>query len=103
MSYRSAWAVFFSFLLHCTISNSSVDDQEDLSRFAALSSVGERGAVCQTKKSPLSFLGDSRTEDRLWRSGKESDITASWDSCRILFAQLNCMRVSQMLELAPCL
>lgn len=39
------------FLCHCTISNSSTDDQEDLSRFAVLFSVGERGAACQTLKS----------------------------------------------------
>lgn len=39
------------FLCHCTISNSSVDDQEGLSRFAVLFSLGERGAACQTLKS----------------------------------------------------
>lgn len=39
------------FLCHCTISNSSTDDQEDLSHFAVLISVGERGAACQTLKS----------------------------------------------------
>lgn len=56
-----------------------------------------------SEESAVSLLRDSRTKDKLWRSGKESDVAALWDRCRVLFIQLNCMSVLQTLELASCL
>lgn len=56
-----------------------------------------------SEKSAVGLLRDSGTKDNLWRSSGESDVSALWDSCRILFIQLNCMNVLQTLELASCL
>lgn len=56
-----------------------------------------------SEKSAVGLLRDSGTKDNLWRSSRESDVSALWDSCRILFIQLNCMNVLQTLELASCL
>lgn len=65
--------------------------------------MGERRAEHQTWKSLERVGFDSRTKGKLWRSGKESNVAALWDGCRILFIQLNCMSVLQTLELASCL
>lgn len=56
-----------------------------------------------SEQSAVSLLRDSWTNDKLWRSGRESDVAALWDSWRMLFIQLNCLSVLQTLELASCL
>ena len=103
MSCCSAQAVFL-LLLHCTICATPALTIRRLNLVLLHCFHGrEESYVPDSEKSAVSLLRDSGTKDKLWRSGKESDVAALWDSCRILFIQLNCMRVLQTLELASCL
>lgn len=63
----------------------------------------EENSLLDSEKTAVSLLRDSGTKGKLWRSSKESDVAVLWDSCRILFIQLNCISLLQTLELASCL
>lgn len=103
MSYCSAQAVFL-LLFHCTICATPALTIRRIYLVLLCCFRGrEKSYVLGSEKSAVSLLRDSRTKDKLWRSGKESDVAVLWDNCRILFIQLNCMSVLQTLELASCL
>lgn len=91
----------FAFVPLHNLHNSRTDNQEDLSCLAVLFS-WEGGELCvvDSEKTAVSLLRDSGTKGRLWRSSRESDVAVLWESCRILFIQLNCISLLQTLELA---
>lgn len=94
----------FAFVLLHNLYNSRTDNQEDLSCLTVLFSwEGGELSVGLWKDCSESLLRDSGTKGKLWRSSKESDVAVLWDSCRILFIQLNCISLLQTLELASCL
>lgn len=97
-------ACVFAYVPLHNLYNSCTDNQEDLSCLIVLFS-WEGGELCvvDSEKTAVSLLRDSGTKGKLGRSSKESDVAVLWDSCRILFIQLNCISLLQTLELASCL